>query len=212
MEEATTPEWIIRVSIGLGIALFMSLISPLISPFFNNLWAVILRKRKNLSHKDVYEACGDIYDEMYNDKFTPNYILGLDGGGCIVAANISKWANKPSIEFAANRNDPRHPTFPKDEVFFEKLKPIIWKKKILIADDLSNESITLQNAKAAIQSIAREVKIAVISKPSKKIGANREQLLDIYDYYPKRKKGKPEGKWDHKGKCTIHFPWEVWPT
>lgn len=122
----------------------------------------------------------------------------------------TKDLSPPIIEFAADRTNHEYKKFPKNEELLKQLKQIIKGNRIFIVDDLSDRSYTLDKVKEALEGVAEEVKIAVISKSSLNRAANDRRVnLDlIYDYYP-RLKGI-EGKWDHDGVCTVHFPWDVW--
>lgn len=161
-------------------------------------------RKRTLKYNDVFEACEKIYEQILDDKknFYPDYILGIDGGGCVVAAILQQHLNKPLIQFAANRDGNDSPIFPKEEYFFKEIKPLIENKNVLLVDDLSNGSRTLKRASDKLKENGAEVKIAVISKPSITIANNQAQDLSLYCYSVK--------EWDHDGKCTIFFPWDVW--
>ena|GEM_PF-4359547 len=160
-------------------------------------------KKKILSFKDIWNATNELCKHITKPerRYSPAYILGIDGGGCVVAALLGQRLNKPTIEFAADRTGSR-PQFPKDKDFFEKLKQIVKDKDILLVDDLSNDSYTLVNAKKILEDIARLVKIAIISKPHSNMASQRGIDLSLYDYSIE--------EFDHRGRCTIEFPWEVW--
>lgn len=202
----------ITLIVGIVVAIIMAFLSPLIGPLFESFWAKIRGKRKIVRDKDIPKACLKIYEDALRERFSPDYILGIDGGGCVVAAYLEQLFNKPMLEFAADRSNPKDPRFPRDRDFFEKLKPVITGKEVLLVDDLSNESRTLQRAKDLLEEIVEDLRIAVISKPCLKLARNRNQDLTLYNYFPRRdsSSSSTEGMYDHNGKCTVHFPWEVW--
>lgn len=203
-------DWLITLGITVAVAIVFALLSPLISPHVKRTWDRVRGKRKELSLERVEKACYEIYKDADREKFKPHYILGIDGGGCIVAAFLAQHYNVTMIEFAADRTNPEDPKFPKDNVLFGLLKGIIVGKKVLVVDDLSDRSFTLQKVKNLLKGVAGEVKIGVISKPSSRQAKNRTVDLTLYDYYPRVHPSEPEGIYDHDGKCTVHFPWDVW--
>ena len=199
-------DWLICLIITTIVGIAIALASPLISPFVVRLWLRL--KRKVLSFKDVEKACYAIFEDMSDHEFVPDYIFGIDGGGCIVAAFLGRWCKKPVIEFAANRTTLEDPKFPRDKDFFEGLKRIIKDKNVLLVDDLSDKSPTLKGAKDLLKEVTGELKIAVISKPAPETAMKRGRDASLYDYFPRIEKTR--GKRDHNGPFSILFPWDVW--
>lgn len=188
---------------GLIVMVIMLILSPVITPTLERWGLMIFRKQRTLSYKDILEAADELCEDIMKPEkqYTPDFILGIDGGGCIVASLLGQGLKKPVIEFAADRTGPK-PVFPKDKDFSQKLNPIIQGKKIPLVDDLSNTGNTLSDAKKKLKDIANEIRVAVISKPHRTLLRERGMYPLIYDYSIER--------FDHKGKGTIRFPWPVW--
>lgn len=187
---------------GIVVYILTKFLFPIVSPALARWALTIFGKRRKLSHKDIVEATRDLCTDMYEDRFLPDYILGIDGAGLYIASLIGTRFGKPTIEFAADRTDPNHIRFPKDKEFFEKLKEIIKDKKILLVDDFSYTGETLRNAREALEGIPEDVRIAVISKPSISWLKKMDRFPPIYYNYSAT-------GFEHRGRESIQFPWPV---
>jgi len=168
------------------------------------LYARARGQKKVLNQNDVAAACEGLFNKINRDKttFEPDYILGIDGGGCVVASYLAQRLKKPVLELSADRRDPLYPKFPKDPQEFQHLVEIIKGKNVLVTEDLSNTSGTLRDVQKLLKSVAQKQKIAVISVPHKHLWSDKGVDPYLYDYYIE--------KYCHKGPCTIKFPWQVW--
>lgn len=195
------------VLISLGTGVLVAIIMFFISDWLTSMRERLFGKRRKLSYSNIFEAVGELCDQIKNGAdqriaYDPDHILGIDWGGCVIAAILAQSLKKPTAVFEGNRDpDPMKPTFPKDPESFEKLKGIINGKKVLLVDDLSIKSGTLKRAREALSGIASDIKIAAISIPHPKRWPERG-IEAIYNYDIK--------KYRHKFDRQFEFPWKVW--
>jgi hypoxanthine phosphoribosyltransferase len=139
-------------------------------------------KDKNLflSNDDVKGYVLNIIQQMNQESWTPDVVLGFTRGGLTPANYISQWYNIPMV--AIN----------KSSVFNERLDY----DNVLVIDDINDTGNTLASFNEKIRPRLREVKYAVIVN-------NEASVFDVIDYMGYSFNKLEEPNW-------IVFPWENW--
>lgn len=197
-------EWLYRLLAGLIVALLMLVVSPYLGPWVQ--MRIGPKKPRTLKFEEVFKLSADLAEQVTNGKgnrepFNPELILGIDGGGCVIAAFMALALKKPVIAFEGDRTgEPLEPKFPKDQVFLTNLKPIIQGKNILLVEDLSNTGGTLRGAQDLLLAEgATTVKTATVCTPHFSRWLERKLTPFKYDYYIE--------ECQHEWNGHIQLPW-----
>lgn len=162
-----------------------------------------LRKKLSMNwlyHRTINELLVKIRKQQYDDlgrrQYDFDYIIGIDGGGMIIASILQLHLGKPVLYLPAHRGAPQR--FP--PLSYQHL-PSLQGRAVLLVDDASDTGATLREAKEILVKVlgAELVRTAVISK--RESLPSRQQQVDI-DFFV-------HGA-EHAGDYRdIELPWSV---
>lgn len=156
----------------------------------------------------VYRGIKKMANEIFRSNFSPEYIVGIDGGGYTIASFLAQELHIKEMASLAVSRTWQHHEVNSVKVGKKELEHISYVagKRVLLVDDVSPTGQTLKEAREALEELTPkpEVKIAVLVCPvdseldSPKISIER----GFYDFcaYIVKFKGKPG---------NVKLPWST---
>lgn len=144
------------------------------------------RIRRRFQLNWIYDRCvNELLVKIRKQQYDPSgkklydfdCIVGIDGGGMIIASILQLHLGKPVLYLPAMRGAPQR--FPRS---FCKDLPSLEDKRVLLVDDASDTGDTLREAKDTLLNVlgAQLVKIAVISKRQSPVPGRSPIDIDFF--------------------------------
>lgn len=160
-----------------------------------------IRGKEKRSFRQASKATDNIAKEIKRQKqeFDPKFIIGIDGGGYLVAAMLSGKLKKEMLSLEMDR-DENGKARGVNQDFLKRLGNISDKAILLVDDDSSGRTLSL--AKEALAKYGTgPVKLAVLSRRTD------EQLDSRRGDYPLGSNDYQFAAW--KTKEPVEYPWEM---
>lgn len=164
------------------------------------IWWRIQGKEKR-SFRQVIKAIDNLAEEIRRQKqnFEPNFIIGIDGGGYLVAAMLAGRLKKGMRTLEMNR-DENGKTIEVNEDSLGRLGDVSDKTILVVDDDSSGRTLSLVEGVLAKRG-ANSVRLAVLSRRTD------EQLDSRRGDYPLSSSDYQFAVW--RTREPVEYPWEM---
>jgi hypoxanthine phosphoribosyltransferase len=166
-------------------------------------------KKVFYTQKKIEDCVNTIISEMNNDKFVPDYIIGITRGGLIPTVMISEYLNVPMYTLKISLRDDQY-IETNETLISDAIGTSGYKKNILIVDDINDSGNTL----TCIKENWEKDRLASVMQPLwNQIWGNNVKFAVLINNEPSKFKnidyyGCIINKEKHP--CWIVFPWENW--
>jgi hypothetical protein len=156
-----------------------------------------LNKKMEVSYDDVHRLVSDMVIEI-NNRFNPEAIVAIEGGGLLPGLLFRKKLNIPLFTVSIKSYLDKERRDPEIHQWFDALAyEDIWGKRILIVDDLNDSGSTLEFCIQNLEESCQPSKIGVAVLHHKMKDKEREIPTNVEYFYGQ----EVEDLW-------ITYPWE----